>query len=328
MEQFVSEGKICYYGISSNTFPSPETDFEHTSLNRVYEAAHRAAETVNGNGRANHFKVLQLPYNLLEHEALTAVNNRIDGNGVTVLEAAKSLGIGVLVNRPLNAFKFNRMNRLAHYPHDPTFDYQAAIASAVDSLQAAEDGLKNTLTDWGILGQVESSVNLDLFYNLAEKLPQFLPRIQNREHWEQIARQYIIPQINAYLLQTTRSCPDPKSDEWETASNEYVETINTLLSLVTGHFNRAASEEVDWIREALDAHLSEDERKLTFSQKALNFVAESSGVSVVLNGMKRREYVTDAMGIMAAPDFSTPAVELVEGVVPTDDAKERRTKYP
>jgi aryl-alcohol dehydrogenase-like predicted oxidoreductase len=52
---------------------------------------------------------------------------------------------------------------------------------------------------------------------------------------------------------------------------------------------------------------------LTLSQKALNFVTSSPGVSVVLNGMKRKEYVRDAMGIMSAPDFTQP-LALIESV--------------
>ena len=100
MEQLTLDGKIRCYGISSNTFPSPETDFEHTSLDRVYEAACRAGNAVHGNSQVNHFKVIQLPYNLFEHGALTTANNQINRKNVTVLEAAKSLGIGVLVNRP------------------------------------------------------------------------------------------------------------------------------------------------------------------------------------------------------------------------------------
>ena len=153
MEQFVREGKIRYYGISSNTFPTPKTDFEHVSLNRIYDAASKAAETVYGARGASHFKVIQLPYNLLEGGALTEVNNGSDGKGVTVLEAAVALGIGVLVNRPLNAVKNNRMNRLAQYPYDPNLDYQQAVSTAADTLDEIESMLRSALENWGIFSQ-------------------------------------------------------------------------------------------------------------------------------------------------------------------------------
>ena len=95
---------------------------------------------------------------------------------------------------------------------------------------------------------------------------------------------------------------------------EYVGAINRLLSLVSGHFNRTASMQAEPISRALDQVLGGEERKLSLSQKALNFVTSSPGVSVVLNGMKRGEYVTDAMGLMSVPAFSLPVESLIKAI--------------
>lgn len=314
MEHFVEEGKIRYYGISSNTFPSPKTDFEHVSLHRCYSAACDAARTVHGNRDANHFKILQLPYNLFEHAALSEVNNTINGQDMTVLEGARALGIGVLVNRPLNAVKGNQMVRLAHYPHSPDLDYQNAIDTEVKALDQAEKRYRMTLNDWGILSQLSKSANAALFYDVAQKLPRFMPQIQNRDHWEQIAQQYLIPLIHAYLGQTIEACPNAHQAEWTVMQTEYVEAINRLLALVSGRFNRMASLQAEPISKALDQVLTGEERNLTLSQKALNFVASSPGVSVVLNGMKRGEYVADAMGLMSVPAFSQPVQNMIKVV--------------
>ena len=73
---------------------------------------------------------------------------------------------------------------------------------------------------------------------------------------------------------------------------------------------------VEPISQALNLHLSDDQGALSLSQRALNFVASSAGVSVVLNGMKREEYVEDAMGIMEMPDFPQP-LTLIESVART-----------
>ena len=311
MEHFVEESKIRYYGISSNTFPSPKADFEHVSLQRCYDAACEAARTVHGNQDANHFKIIQLPYNLFEHSALSEVNNTINGQDVTVLEGAETLGLGVLVNRPLNAVKGNQMVRLAQYPHSPDLDYQDAIDAEVKALDEAEKRCRTTLNDWGIFTQLNKSANSTLFFDVAQKLPRFMPQIQNRDHWEQIAQQYLIPLIHTYLGQTIEACPNAHQAEWKDMQREYVEGINRLLSLVSGRFNRMASLQAEPISKALDQALGGDERNLTLSQKALNFVTSSPGVSVVLNGMKRGEYVTDAMGLMSVPAFSQPVKNLI-----------------
>ena len=73
------------------------------------------------------------------------------------------------------------------------------------------------------------------------------------------------------------------------------------------------AEKVEPISQALNLHLSDDQAALTLSQRALNVVTSSPGVSVVLNGMKREEYVEDAMGIMEVPDFPQP-LTLIESV--------------
>lgn len=313
MEQLTLNGKIRCYGISSNTFPSPKADFEHASLYRVYEAACKAGATVHGNSRANHFKVIQLPYNLFEHGALTTVNNEIDRKNVTVLEGAKSLGIGVLVNRPLNAIVNNRMTRLAQYHYDPNLDYPAEVSIAERRFSQTETKLQSVLKSWGIFDSVRNQANLNLFYDVAQQLPELLPHVQNRDHWEQILYGHLIPQINTYLRQTTDACLDGAQAEWEMLLQQYVEVLNALFAILTAIFNRGDAEKVEPIQQALDGHLSDGEKMLTLSQKALNFVTSSPGVSVVLNGMKRKEYVRDAMGIMSAPDFTQP-LALIESV--------------
>ena len=313
MEQFVADGKIRYYGISSNTFPSPQTNFEHVSLNRVHEAAAKAAETVYGDHAVSHFKVIQLPYNLLEAEALTEANNEIGGQRITVLEAAKSLGLGVLVNRPLNAFKDNQMTRLAQYEHHPNADYPQMMSLAEGALTQIETTVEQTLKSWGIFDSVQNQVNVQFFYDVAQQLGGFMPRVQDRNHWEQILQQHLIPQINAYLRQTGIACMNQHQTEWEGLLAQYVQALNTLFVIITEIFNRVEAEKVEPISQALNLHLSDDQGALSLSQRALNFVTSSPGVSVVLNGMKREEYVEDAMGIMETPDFPQP-LALIESV--------------
>lgn len=313
MERFVADGKIRYYGISSNTFPASQIDSECVSLNRVYEAATKAAETVYGDHAVSHFKVIQLPYNLLESEALTETNNRIDGRPVPVLEAAQSLGLGVLVNRPLNAFKDNRMTRLAQYEHRPNADYPGLMSMAEGALIQIEATLQDTLRGWRIFDSVQNQVNVHLFYDVAQQLGDFMSRVQDRNHWEQILQQHLIPQINAYLRQTGVACLDQHQAEWEGLLAQYVRALNTLFVTITEVFNRVDAEKVEPISQALNQHLSDAQSALSLSQRALNFVTSSPGVSVVLNGMKREEYVEDAMGIMEMPDFPEPLV-LIENV--------------
>jgi aryl-alcohol dehydrogenase-like predicted oxidoreductase len=102
-ESQVAAGKLRHYGVSSNTATANADDPEATSLVRMWSAAEAAG------GPGHHFRVLQLPMNLVESGAVFEPNN----DGATVLEKAQELGVGVLVNRPLNAIVDNRLLRLA-----------------------------------------------------------------------------------------------------------------------------------------------------------------------------------------------------------------------
>jgi hypothetical protein len=208
------------------------------------------------------------------------------------------------------------MTRLAQYEHRPNADYPSIMSIAEGTLDQIETRLAETLKSWGIFDSVQNQVNVHLFYDVAQQLGGFMSRIQDRNHWEQILQQHLIPQINAYLRQTGIACLSQHQAEWEGLLAQYVEALNSLFVTITEIFNRVDAEKVEPISQALNLHLSDDQGALSLSQRALNFVASSAGVSVVLNGMKREEYVEDAMGIMEMPDFPQP-LTLIESVART-----------
>ncbi|MEJ2749260.1 MAG: hypothetical protein P8183_15345, partial [Anaerolineae bacterium] len=92
LETEVGHGRIQYYGISSNTFPVPASDPKFTSLANVWaiagEMGHRltrintdkaeeesapSAKSVDS-ASDHHFRVVQMPLNLLETGAVTEQN--------------------------------------------------------------------------------------------------------------------------------------------------------------------------------------------------------------------------------------------------------------
>ena len=98
LEAEVAAGRIGAYGVSSNTFVVPRENEDAVSLERVLENA--------GPG----FAVVQLPFNPLETGAREPIHT---ADGRSVLEVAKGAGLGVLVNRPLNAFSGHGLVRFA-----------------------------------------------------------------------------------------------------------------------------------------------------------------------------------------------------------------------
>lgn len=98
LERLVELGTVRWYGISTNAIPG--WGQPSLSVARVIEIAHGVCD-------AHHFKILEMPVNLLERGAVTSV----DGNP-TMVEEAHSHGLVVVASRPLNAIVDGRLIRL------------------------------------------------------------------------------------------------------------------------------------------------------------------------------------------------------------------------
>ena len=93
LESAVSDGKIRLYGTATwNGYRQPPSAGDFLSLP---ELAGLAAELA---GPDHHFRVIQLPYNLAMTEAFTQPNQPMGGETVTVLEAARRLGIYTMMS--------------------------------------------------------------------------------------------------------------------------------------------------------------------------------------------------------------------------------------
>ncbi|MBI2521472.1 MAG: aldo/keto reductase [Bdellovibrio sp.] len=103
LEEEVFRGRIKYYGISSNTFPSNPTDSNYSNLEKILSVAKSVA-------RNHHFKMIQFPMNLIERGAL---GQRFGEKNL--IQFAKINNLVTMANRPLNAFAPDGFLRLAQY---------------------------------------------------------------------------------------------------------------------------------------------------------------------------------------------------------------------
>jgi len=101
LESEVAAGRIGSYGVSSNTLVVDLEKPDAVSLPRLLSVA--------GPG----FAAVQLPFNPLETGAREPIHTE---NGRSVLDVARSAGLGVLVNRPFNAFSGQGLVRFAGLP--------------------------------------------------------------------------------------------------------------------------------------------------------------------------------------------------------------------
>lgn len=93
LERKIGEGKIRTYGVATwNGFRARPDAREYHSLERMVEIA-------SGVGGDQHgFRFIQLPFNLAMPEALVLANQTVNGEAVSVLEAASALGVTVVAS--------------------------------------------------------------------------------------------------------------------------------------------------------------------------------------------------------------------------------------
>jgi len=92
-ERAVGEGKIRFYGTATwNGYRQPPTAPDSLALSGLHTLAVEIA------GDRHHFRVIQLPYNLAMSEAFTRANQPLGEESVSVLEAARRLGIYVVTS--------------------------------------------------------------------------------------------------------------------------------------------------------------------------------------------------------------------------------------
>ncbi|MDX6694164.1 MAG: hypothetical protein QOF02_1767 [Blastocatellia bacterium] len=93
LEQNIRDGKIRHYGVASwNGFRVQPNAPGYHALERMVALAREAGGAEHG------FRFIQLPFNLAMPEALMLRNQPLEGEPVTVLEAAGALGITVVAS--------------------------------------------------------------------------------------------------------------------------------------------------------------------------------------------------------------------------------------
>ena len=93
LEQSAAEGKIKNYGVATwNGFRVAPGERGYHALERMLELAREAG------GDSHRFRFIQLPFNLAMPEALVQANQAFQGAQVSLLEAARALGVTVVAS--------------------------------------------------------------------------------------------------------------------------------------------------------------------------------------------------------------------------------------
>ena len=287
MEEQVAKGRIQYYGISSNTFPARSVQADFVSVSKVWEAAERVSPN-------HHFRVVEFPMNLYEPGAATERNQP---GGGTLLDFAREKNLGVLINRPLNALRGDWIQRLADVQAGeplPEAEIENRLRELIESEKQFRTGLlKKAPMPRSIRQQLRDFI--DAGEPLLEKWRDF----KSLEQWRDVQSQWLLPRVNGVLhYLVNMKYTTPEINQWVT---NHVDTVNRALDGVTSAYARPAAEKALKIKAAAQRVDPRWAGADTLSQTALRALRSTTGISCVLVGMRRPEYVEDVLAELARP---------------------------
>ena len=288
-ETQVTAGTIRWYGVSSNTAGSPASDTEATSLSRMLAAARDAG------GPEHHFRVLQIPMNLFEAGGVLERNTGPE-NRQTVLEAAMDAGIGILINRPLNAIVGTSMLRLADCAADGEpidFERQRRLVGDLEA-EWRREFAPHVRTSAGSTGAED-------FFRWADELQGLPDHLQNLDQWQQIEGQMITPRLTHLFKALDAHIEGELQVKWQSWRSRYLAALLRLMAELQRQAAAKSERQSRAVTAVIDPLLPPERRGESLSRKALWVLASTPGVSCVLNGMRMPAYVDDSLGILSWP---------------------------
>lgn len=281
LETEVEGGRIRFYGISSNTFPSPATDPEFTSLEKVWEVA----ESILAQ---HHFRIIQLPMNLLE---IGGVTERNQPNGQSVIQSARDKNLGVMVNRPFNAIVENRLIRLAEVQATQAASEQE-VSSSIKELIGSEEILKQRiLPGLNLTPSVGAQVIEQI--SIGEILKKHWSSLGSYERCQELQSNYFLPRFLGVVqfLSQSRNLTEDESIWIESHQKK----LDEAFAAVTSIYQQTAVEESVKIRALVSSVDKDWGEAASLSQTALRALRSTLGVATVLVGMRQEAYVEDVL---------------------------------
>jgi aryl-alcohol dehydrogenase-like predicted oxidoreductase len=168
LESNIKEGKIRMYGVATwNGFRVEQSAREYLSLERMVEIAREVG------GEEHGFRFIQLPFNLAMPEALVADNQTVEGEQVSVLEAASALGVAVVASASLFQGKVAR--GLPEHIREPLGSLATDAQTAIQFVRSAP-GVATALIGMSRREHVEENLKL---VRVAPVLPESFQRLFN-----------------------------------------------------------------------------------------------------------------------------------------------------
>ncbi|ORY05764.1 Aldo/keto reductase [Basidiobolus meristosporus CBS 931.73] len=291
LDDEVKQGRIGGYGICSNSMGLPGS-VEYLSLTELFEKC--------GSKFSDNFLAIQTPFNLFEKEALFPV----DRSTISLAEEAQKHNLFVIGNRPLMAIANGEIRQLANPSSDVNLSVEELMSQLSDLFQQM-DSLEDSLSDdftfveeayvnkfmWcQVLSENLTRLSRNSFATKHYLLNQVLPALQN--DLDQLLSTY----TSGIDEQDIRSrALHNWAGQYKQVANSAVNQLIHFASLDTQRKNDDLNSVLSAICPKLPKESDSVPTHSPLSVKALGITAAHPLIGSVLVGMRRPEYVDDAL---------------------------------
>ncbi len=279
LEEKRKQKVIQFYGISSNTFVTPQENKEHTSLTKILKIATEG------------FKVIQFPANLLE------TGYKMNYHNKSLLEIAKENNLWTLSNRPFNTIynnKLYRFARLINEPEEGENNPQSVMLKLEDQLKELEVQILE------ILSPTHFKFD-EKFPSPFETIHYYKDKLEEPESTYIFIRTLILPLQKSisyvqFLIEENYKDVDLKK-KYINIYEKYIKLLNHTLMFLPNYVLYKNHIKMKYIQDTLsNIHYKLEDLPLTLQ---IIFILLNDGIDTVLAGMRKINYVRQLQKIFS-----------------------------
>ncbi|MFN8606751.1 MAG: aldo/keto reductase [Vulcanimicrobiota bacterium] len=271
LEELAKQGRLGWYGISSNTFAAPDSEYTAVSFKRMVELARKVG------GAEHHFAVVQTPLNLLEPEAAEGFSEQV-----------KEAGLGLLINRPLNCFVQQTLVRLADFDSE---EDEPNLEKSLQHMGQVEEEYRETF------GPFVQGPGSDQLFRFAENMRGLDLHLQNLDHWTQLESRQIRPALLDQIQALDQAMTGAITEPWVRWREKYMAAFRDVSNDLEEVAIRKSQRVAESVAELMPP-LPGAGAGASLSQLGAWVVDGVPGVTSVLVGMRQQEYVEDLLPVM------------------------------
>jgi hypothetical protein len=293
LEKKVKEGAIQFYGVSSNTLPTPPEFPEHVNALKLLAVALEAAEEVWGKGENHHFAFLQFPLNLIEFQGYLLELDEYPEGPMTLFEFCKRHRLDILTNRPLNAIWKNALYRFVTYDLENETDYFYKVQQELEKMLEVEQQFLKFCEQHSLDQLPVGEQKLKDFFIVYQYVKQYMHDIQDLDQYYQFVYGFLANRIRYARDIFEKALVPEHLKEGMELYNRFANRFQLLGDLLKFWILQRMNERIAPLEHEINRFVGTSRKSWPLPNKVFLILKSIEEPFVILNGMRKSSYVKE-----------------------------------